>query len=71
MGFIRIVNPRTGKVVMEETDDGTIRYMSEQFEKVIKECRNEGRIPTQEELERMIAAIESEAEPEAGGEWAG
>lgn len=68
MGYIRIVNPKTGKVVMEETDDGTIRYMSEKFEKIIRECRNEGRIPTQEELDRMVATIEmSSGEDE---EWA-
>lgn len=67
MGFIRIVNPKTGQTVIEEHDDGTIKVISEEYRKAMEEFTDEGRVPTNEELRRMVREIELAArdiEPE-------
>lgn len=64
MGYIRIVNPKTGKVVMEEFDDGSIRVLSEDLKRTMEEHVKEGRIPSGEEMQKLIAKIEEEYEKE-------
>ncbi len=58
MGYIRIVNPNTGQVVIEEMDDGTIKYMSEELKQAMEEKLQEGEVPAGEELARLIEEIE-------------
>jgi len=67
MGFIRIVNPKTGQTVIEEHDDGTIKVISEEYRKAMEEFADEGRIPTGEEIQQMVREIElaaGDVEPE-------
>lgn len=62
MGYIKIVNPKTGKVIMEEYDDGTIKVLSEELKQTMEEHIKEGKIPTSEEMRELISKIEEEYE---------
>lgn len=60
MGYIRLVNPATGQVILEEYDDGTIRVISEEIRKKMEESFKEGHVPTAEELEELVRQVEEE-----------
>lgn len=59
--MLKIVNPETGKVVMQEHDDGRLELVDETFrESAAGTAGEDGRVPDKEELQRMIAQIEAE-----------
>jgi uncharacterized protein (UPF0297 family) len=59
MSYIRIVNPNTGEVIMEEYQDGTIKVLSNEMKKLLESVSGDsGRIPTKEELEELVRKIE-------------
>lgn len=63
MSYIRVVNPNTGEVVLEE-QDGITKVLSSEMKKMLESMDGDsGRIPTKEELDELIRKIEE-------GEWA-
>jgi hypothetical protein len=63
MSYIRVVNPNTGEVVLEE-QDGITKVLSSEMKKMLESMDGDsGWIPTKEELDELIRKIEE-------GEWA-
>lgn len=69
MGKIRIVNPATGKTVIEEYDDGTTVYFNVEMKEAVQNNAKEGYTPSTEELKELIEKAEEE-EVEADPLWA-
>lgn len=67
--MIKVINPKTGQVMLEEYDDGTQRIVSEELRtKESKAGEDSGYTPSPAELSELIAQIEAEEEDDGAVE---
>jgi hypothetical protein len=59
---IRIINPKTGKVMIEEDDNGQLTIVDESIRHKINDSiqTDDGRLPSPQELKKMVERIEKE-----------
>lgn len=59
--MLKVVNPKTGQVMLEEHDDGTINLVAENLRTGLGEdAADDGYVPSAEELAKLVAQIEQE-----------